>query len=136
MVKEKIVIDTNLFISALGWEGKPRILLNRVIDGEFELLISQKQLIEIKRVLDYPKFGFSKEQKERFIKILLQIARIVETKTELNIIKEDPSDNMLLECAVETGTKIIVSGDKHLKKLKTYKGISIITVDELLKNQT
>lgn len=136
MVKEKVVIDTNLFISALGWEGKPRILLNKVIDGEFELLISQKQLTEIKRVLDYPKFEFSKEQKERFVKILLQISKVVDTKIELEVIKEDPSDNMLLECAIETGTKIIVSGDKHLKKLKTYKGIKIMTVDELLKGST
>jgi len=136
MGKEKVIIDTNLFISALGWEGKPRILLNKVIDGELEILISQKQLAEIKRVLDYPKFGFSKEQKEKFIKIILQIAKIVETKIELEVIKEDPPDNMLLECAIETGTKIIVSGDKHLKKLKTYKGIKIMAVDELLKGST
>jgi putative PIN family toxin of toxin-antitoxin system len=136
MGKEKIVVDTNILISALGWEGKSRELLRKIIDNEYELLISNKQLAEVKRVLDYPKFGFTKEQKNRFLKIIFQTATLREIKTELEIIKEDPSDNMLLGCAVEAEAKYIISGDKHLKKLKRYKSITIISVSDFLKEHS
>jgi putative PIN family toxin of toxin-antitoxin system len=133
MDKEKIVVDTNILISALGWDGKPRALFMRILDGKHELILSRKQFIEIKRVLDYPKFGFSPEQKDCFLKILLRISALVETKIELDIIKEDYSDNMLLECAIEKKAKYIVSGDRHLRKLKNYKGVKILTASEFLK---
>lgn len=133
MGKEKVIVDTNVLISALGWEGKPRQLLREVVDGKYALFISNKQLKEIKRVLDYPKFGFAKEQKNQFLKILFHAATIVDTKTELNIIKEDPSDNALIECAIEIGAKCIISGDKHLRKLKKYNDVAIVSVNEFLK---
>jgi putative PIN family toxin of toxin-antitoxin system len=136
MGKEKIIVDTNILISAIGWEGKPRELFRRIVDSEYVLFISNKQLGEIKRVLNYPKFRFMQEQKDKFLKIVFQLANIVDTKTELNIIKGDPPDNMLLECAVEAGAKYIVSGDKHLKKLKRYKNITIISVSDFLKKHS
>jgi putative PIN family toxin of toxin-antitoxin system len=136
MGKEKIVIDTNIIISALGWEGKSRELLRKIIDNEYELLISNKQLAEIKRVLYYPKFGFTQEQKNRLLKIIFQVAKVKEIKTELEIIKEDPSDNMLLECAIEAEAKYLISRDKHLKKLKRYKSITIISVSDFLKEHS
>ncbi|HJX06249.1 MAG TPA: putative toxin-antitoxin system toxin component, PIN family [Candidatus Nanoarchaeia archaeon] len=135
MGKEKIIVDTNILISAIGWEGKPRELFISIIDGKYELVISNKQLAEIRRVLNYPRLGFTKGQRNQFLKILFKIATVKETKTELRIIKEDPSDNMLLECAVEAGAKYVVSGDKHLKKLRKYKEILIIPVNEFLKKE-
>jgi len=129
---KKVIIDTNNFISALGWEGKSRELLRKVIDKEYDLYISVKQIREIKRVMNYPKFKFSEKQKKRFLKILFSIATIIDTKTELNV-AEDPADNMLLECAVEANADYIISGDNHLKKLKQYKGVRIISVSDLIK---
>ena len=129
---KRIVIDTNIFISALGWKGKSRELLRRTIDGKYELFISVKQIKEIKRVINYPKFRFSEKQKSRFLKMLFKIATIIETKIELDV-AEDPDDNMLLECAVEENIDYIISGDKHLKKLKWFKGIKIISVADLIK---
>ncbi|MBN2459170.1 putative toxin-antitoxin system toxin component, PIN family [Candidatus Woesearchaeota archaeon] len=128
-----MVVDTNILISALGWKGKPRALMELVLEGELKLIISGKQLKELIRVMDYPKFSFTQEEKDRFLTLLLRIAALVETKANLCIIKEDPSDNMLLECAVENGVKLIISGDKHLRRLKKYKGIAIMSVGEFLK---
>lgn len=129
---KKIVLDTNVFISALGWKGNSRIIFNKIINKEYELLISNKQLLEIKRVLDYPKFKFTTQQKVRFLKILYEIARIIKTKIKIDIIKEDPSDNILLEAAIEGKTDFIITGDKHLLKLKTFKDTIIITPKEFL----
>ncbi len=128
MGKKKIVVDTNNLISALGWEGKSKELIRKVIDKEFALFISIKQITELKRVIDYPKFGFTVEQKKKFLEILFETATIVDTKTKLDVIKEDHDDNVLLECAVEVNADYIISGDAHLKKLKEFHGIRIVSV--------
>ncbi len=132
MGKKKIVVDTNNLISALGWEGKSRELLQRAINREFELIISIKQIIELNRVMDYPKLKFSEEQKTKFTGILFEIATIIDTKSKLNLC-EDSEDNMLIECAVEAGADYLISGDDHLKRLKQIQNIKIVCVNDFLK---
>ncbi len=131
MGKKKIIIDTNNLISALGWGGDSRELIRKAIDKEYELCISLKQITELKRVMDYPKFKFTESQKHNFLEILHEIASIVDTTTILNV-TEDPDDNMLLECALEVKADYIISGDEHLKKLKEFKGIKIVNVRDFL----
>lgn len=132
MGKKKIVLDTNILISALGWKGNPREILRKVLENELELVISQKQLLELKRVMNYPKFTFTEEQKTKFMIILLGVAKIVETHDSLDIIKEDPCDNMILETAIENNSEYIITGDSHMLKLKTFKQIKIITPAEFI----
>lgn len=130
---KKLVLDTNILISALGWEGNARIILQKVIDGQFELLISAKQLEELLRAMNYPKFKFTEDQKTRFISVLMEVATIVEVVHKADIIKEDPSDNMHLECALSGKADYIITGDnKHLLKLKVFEGIRIIKAREFL----
>ena len=132
MGKKRVVLDTNILISALGWKGNPRIIFNKVIDGEFELVLSHKQLSELLRVLSYPKFKFSSEQKDRFLSILLGIVMLVKTKHSINVIKEDPDDNVILEPDNEMKIDYIISGDGHLLKLKEFKGTRIVTPKQFL----
>src|SRR3989338_1790851 len=116
MGKKKVVLDTNILISALGWRGKPREIFNKAIDREFELIISEKQIEELKEVMDYPKFVFSEDQKLRFLKIIMEIAIVIEIQNKIRIIKEDPDDDLILESAIESNADFIVSGDQHLLK--------------------
>src|SRR3989338_3653574 len=132
MGKKRIILDTNILISALGWKGNPRIIFDRVIAGEFELILSYKQLNELLRVLNYPKFKFTDEQKDRFLSILLEVATLVKTKSEVDIIKEDPSDNVILEPANEMKIDYIVSGNDHLLKVVEFNGAKIVTAREFL----
>jgi len=131
MGKKKIVIDTNNLISALGWEGNSRDLLIRVINKEYEFIISIKQIEELKRVLDYPKFGFSKEQKRKFLEVIFEIANVIDTKLKLNV-TDDEKDNMLLECAIEGEADYIISGDNDLLRLKKFRNARIVSVKEFL----
>lgn len=133
MGQKKIVLDTNIFVSALGWKGGPEEILRKVVKGEYTLVISFEQLEEIKKVLAYPKFGFSQRQKERFMVLLYNIATTIKTKTTLRVIKEDVSDNVLLVAAEEAHVDCIVTGDKHLLKLKTHGKIRILTPAEFLR---
>ena len=119
-------------ISALGWKGNPRVIFDRVIAGEFELILSYKQLDELLRVLNYPKFKFTDEQKDRFLSVLLEVATLVKTKSEIDVIKEDPSDNIILEPANEMRIDYIVSGNGHLLDVKEFKGAKIVTAKDFL----
>ncbi len=132
MGKTKIVLDTNILISALGWEGKPKKIFRRVLDGEFELIMSEKQLEELKEVMNYPRLGFTEIQKRAFLEILLQVATLVTTEGKLKVIQEDPDDDMILESAIENNVHYIISGDKHLLRLKEFKNIKIVTVSKYL----
>ena len=132
MGKKRIILDTNILISAFGWKGNPRIIFDRVIAGEFELILSYKQLNELLRVLNYPKFKFTDEQKDRFLSILLEVTTLVKTKSEVDVIKEDASDNIMLEPANEMKIDYIVSGNDHLLNVKEFKGAKIVTAKEFL----
>jgi len=132
MGKEKIVLDTNILISALGWEGPPKAVFRKILNKEFELIISQKQMGELERVLNYPKFKFTEEQKDTFLEVIAECGIVVETHNGLDIIKEDPDDNIILESAIENNAKFIISGDEHLLKLKNFKYTKIVTPREFL----
>ncbi len=56
---KKVVIDTNVFISGFGWDGKPEVLLNLIKDNRIKNYISPDILEELKRVVSYPKLRFS-----------------------------------------------------------------------------
>lgn len=132
MGQTKVVLDTNVLISALGWKGHPREIFIQCLNKELDLIISPGQIEELLRVMEYPKFKFTKEQRETFISIILEIATIVETANQVNFIKEDPDDNLILETAIVGNVSYIISGDAHLLNLKTFVGIKIVTPNQFL----
>ena len=93
---------------------------------------SSKQLIEeLSRVLRYPKFNLSQDEAESIRSYYLLLFNIVNPKQTIDIIMEDPSDNMVLECALEAD--YIVSGDHHLLKLGELRELKIVSAAEMLK---
>lgn len=48
MGKKKVVLDTNILISALGWQGKPKEVFRKCVSGEEELITSVQQLNELR----------------------------------------------------------------------------------------
>lgn len=133
MGTKNVVIDTNVLISALlNPRGKSREIYTLALRKKFNLFISEALLDELKRVLEYPKFEFSGLEKEIFLRNILRIAILVETKRKVTIIKEDPPDNEFINCALEAKADYIVSGDPHLNLLKEYSGIKILPPAEFL----
>src|SRR3989344_6593850 len=111
MGKTKVTLDTNILISALGWNGNPNQVFNRVISGEIDFIISDEQFTELAETLEYPKFQFTEEQKDRFKSLILEIATFVKPVEKIDAVKDDPDDNMIFECAVAGSVDYIVSGD-------------------------
>jgi len=127
----KVVFDTNVFISAIiKGKSNPGRLLDMVRGGEIELVLSPDILSEIQAVLHYPKIKkihqLQPEAIDAFLKYIASISQIVEPAKRLDVITDDPSDNIYLECAVEGHADFIVSGDHHLTDLKAYSGIRIM----------
>ena len=130
----KIVIDTNVLISAIFWTGKPKQLLNKVRRGEATFLISEDLLIEFKEVLmrkDKP-FKLSLEEAERVVTEMRGIAQIVHPNSQVVVCK-DERDNKVLECAIDGRAEYVISGDLHLLGLKSFKGVKIISVMDFLR---
>ena len=83
--------------------------------------------------MNYPKLGFDQARVEHFIKQILRHAVIVEPERRLNVITVDDTDNRVLECALISNARWIVSGDKHLLSLGSFNHIQVITTSEALR---
>jgi len=129
------VFDTNVLISTLISRGKPRELWNEVLEGKIRLELSNELLKEFNEVIVRPEFKkyLRRSSLTRFRRILLQKANITRVKVRFAQITEDADDNIVFEAAYSSGAEYIVSGDNDLLRLKEFKGIKIVTVDEMLK---
>lgn len=118
MGKKKVILDTNVLISALGWGGKSYEIVDLGFAGAFKWVISTPIFEELIRALDYPKLSFiDKEEKEEFISAISESAEFIEVDQKLEEKLIDPKDQMFLECALEIDADYLVSGDKHLLSL-------------------
>jgi len=129
----RITADTNTLISAVIAKGNEFELLQSVRSGKIKLALSYKILEEFLDVISRPKFGFSEKQITDVLKQLITICNIVIPDVKINEIKEDPDDNIVLECALTAKVNYIIFGDEHLLKLKKYKDIKILRTNEFLR---
>ncbi|WP_347273873.1 putative toxin-antitoxin system toxin component, PIN family [Candidatus Kuenenia sp.] len=123
---EKVVLDTNTLISALLWDGNEAKIVEKAEKKKIHLFISQEILEELEGVLKREKFIKRLESREYTVekavaKIAL-ISTLIEPNIVIDVIKEDPEDNKVLECAVPAKAKYIISCDNHLLCLGTYSG--------------
>lgn len=130
--KTKVVIDTNVIISAFGWHGKPEDVVRLAVTGTIKNFISLEMLAELHRVVAYSKFNFPDSLQAEIIETIFTASSIITINESVNIIIDDPQDNKVLECAVSAGADFIVSGDKHLLNLKNFKGIEILLPEDFL----
>jgi putative PIN family toxin of toxin-antitoxin system len=127
----RIVLDTNVLISALGWGGKPEQCLERVLDGEVEAYCTRSMLDELSRVLDYDRFEFSADEKQSFLSVVTAAFHVTDTDIDVNR-SDDADDDVFLECAVAVDADYVVSGDTHLLDLGSHDGIPILPPAEFL----
>ena len=131
--KPKLVLDSNVFISALVFGGKPREILDLAIKGLIEVAISDDILEEIKAVLEGKKFQYPAKVVRALISEIEDLSDLVEPEAKIDAVPEDPEDYRVLECAVESAANVIVSGDSHLLALHRFGKMSIMSPDEFLR---
>lgn len=128
----RVVLDSNVLISALHFGGKPEEFLLLANQGEIELIVSPFILDETARILK-EKLGWREKEIQAALGLIREVATVIDPKLRLNIITRDESDNLILACAVEAKADFLVTGDKrHLLQLKRHGGTQILTPRDCL----
>jgi hypothetical protein len=133
----RAVIDTNVLISGfISSKSSPAKVLDCWVSDEFEPVVSSEIIKEYSAVLTRDKFSVLGSMEERLdlLDMLLSLDQVilVNPQQKINAIKDDPKDNIFLECAVAGDCRLIVSGDQHLLKLQKYSDIEIITAKDFI----
>lgn len=128
-----VVFDTNVLISSTLWDGSvAQKLLFKMILSNIQIYSSADILSEYERVL-VRDFGYSEEETKSIVEKVLSFTALVQPKETVDAVKDDPDDNKIIECAVASGSKFIITYDKHLLKIKDFGEIRIITPEDALK---
>lgn len=129
----RVVLDTNVLVSSLITKGKPAELLQRLLGKKVDLVISKTILDEFVDVIGRPKFhGYvGDKQIKDFLGLLLGVALFIDVKSHFDV-TQDKADNMILATAYDANADYIVSGDKRLLRLKKFRRIKIVSVNEML----
>jgi len=130
----KVVLDTNVLVSALIKAGKPGELLFKIAEGKVQLILSRCILEEFIEVADDPRIGRYVDQEDiiAFLRVVGSVAKIVRVRSKFKVVKEDPDDDIILRTACDGRADYVVSGDSYLLSLGEFRGIRIVTVDEML----
>ena len=128
----KVVIDTNIFISGVLVEGgNPSLIIKSwKRTQKYQLFVTEEMIQETLRVMQ--RLNVDLDIITDWDKAIRKNAISVVPTKKIEAIKEDPSDNKFLECAIEVRADYIVSGDNHLKGLKEFQGIKIVSAREFL----
>jgi putative PIN family toxin of toxin-antitoxin system len=134
----KACLDTNIFISGfISPSGYPSQIIEAWQNREFILLTSDEIITEVSKVLNYPKikksFSLSDDEIEKYLTLISKYSQRMPGELKVNVITENPSDNMFIACALEGKADFIISGDNHLLSVGNHEGIRIITASEFVK---
>ena len=127
-----IVPDTNVLVSgSIVPYGNPAFIIDSWRNKKIQMVTSFEILSEFQRVM-LEKLNVPQNEVEILSAFLIWKGKVVEPKQSFDVIKDDSSDNKFLEAAVEGNADYIVSGDEHLKQLRNFMGISIVSPIEMV----
>lgn len=120
-------------ISALLFSGTASRLVSLWQSRRITVLISREILTEYLRVFAYPKFHLSDQEIRPLIEEeLLPFVETSRVRRRLAVVRRDPDDDKFLECAVAGRAKYLVTGDRDLRELGSFRGITILTAGAFL----
>ena len=130
----RIVADTNVIVSALVFGGLPRQVLDLAGAGMYSLYFSPSIQAEVERILA-EKFGWGAEKVQTSARTLWSFGNRVDPAIALDVITDDPDDDRILECALAADAHAIVSGDRHLLQLNSFRSIPVMSPRQFLESK-
>jgi putative PIN family toxin of toxin-antitoxin system len=130
----RIILDTNVLISALIQKGKPRELLFKIVRDGHELAVSKEMLEEFAGVSAQPKIRshVGENEVQRFLRTLEPVLKLVRIRSKVPANSRDPDDNVVLRTCYDGKVRYLVSGDSDLLTLGQFRRTKIVTVAEML----
>jgi putative PIN family toxin of toxin-antitoxin system len=120
-------------ISALLFSGTAARLVPLWQSRRITVLISREILTEYLRVFAYPKFQLSDQEIRPLIEEeLLPFVETIRVRRRLAVVRRDPDDDTFLECAVAGRAQYLVTGDRDLRELGSFRGTTILSAGAFL----
>jgi putative PIN family toxin of toxin-antitoxin system len=130
----KVVLDTNVLVSSILFKGELAGIVDLWKRGKIVPVVSRETFDELRKVLEYQKFGLTKGEIRTIIKEeVLPFFEIVEITGEMSGVCRDPDDDKFIACALAASADFIVSGDKDLCGIAKYGSVKIVRASDLLK---
>ena len=129
--KPRVVFDTNILFSAVGWLGNPHQCVQAARQGKCLSLTCEPILAELAEKLQL-KRGFDVTKATEITDEIHTFSKVIPIPGTLKVIAADPDDDAVLECAVVGQAQYLVSGDRHLLAVGNYQGIQIVKAAEFL----
>ena len=131
MSVKRVVVDTNVVISALTAGGTPQKIIQAWITGEFLAVMSTELRQEINTVFNRSKFIKLDKRRRALLGTLFNQALMVLPQPISEVVFPDENDHFLLELAVTANATFIVTGDRDLLKVKRVLGVEILNPNQL-----
>jgi len=128
----RVVFDTNVLVSAIGFGGKPWDCLVLAFVGDVDMVTVEAAIAEFERVLGYDRLPFTEAEQEQYPALIRAEATVVDPDASVQVIDDDPDDDLFLEIALESEADYIVSGDPHLTDLGAFRGVDIVSPSDFL----
>lgn len=128
----RVVYDTNILISGLLWKGLPYRCLLLAKAGVVELFLCKEIISELSLKLK-DKFNFTDIEVKMVIKDIESYSNDIKIEGIMRVVKGDKDDDKFIECACVSNADCIVSGDRHLLDLKSYKEVEILSARDFLR---
>ncbi len=134
----RVVIDTNIWVSGLLWKGEPWRLLQRAEQGDIQICLAYPMLLELQEVLAYQRLQSRLKTLQQTPEQLVAYALSLSTVFDVRyigppIVTADPDDDIFVLCALEANAQYLISGDRHLLDVGTYRDVKIVTVTDFVR---
>lgn len=124
-------MDTNQIIAGSLWPAGPAgFILEKWRESKMDIIVSPAIMDEVERVM-IENFNAGRETADYLKRVFAYRGRYVEPKEKIDAVKNDPSDNIFLEAAVEGGADFIVTRDNDILRLKNFRGIEIVQPESM-----
>ena len=123
----KVVLDTNVLVSGIFFSGPPAKILRAWSQGKFKLMLSPEILDEYTRVSAELAGKFPDIDFRRILDLVVVRSDVCSPDALPQRVCEDPHDDKFIAAAIDSRTKIIISGDKHLLRVSGYHSVSVLT---------
>ena len=129
----RIVIDTNIVAFAIFFGGRPRELLELLLQHELSAFITQEIIEEYQGTIEYLQNEYPSKRITVPLTQIIAACNMIETTSEVKVCR-DPDDDKFFACALDSRSLYIVSGDKDLLAVKQYKDVQVVTVAQFFRD--